>query len=111
MDSNKILQAFLELLDNHFSALPQAMQDLPLLNKSLAELPDDEIEQVVDLIIDWCSEHQPLGKIISDSCKQISLKHPIEPLPDHLDNTFREVRKTVQQKVEALKKAQDEKNG
>ncbi|MBD2183809.1 hypothetical protein H6S82_21185 [Planktothrix sp. FACHB-1355] len=111
MDSNKILQAFLELLKNNFSAFPQAMQDLPLLNKSLAELPDDEIEQAVDLIIDWCSERQPLGKIISDSLRQIKLDHPIEPLPDNLDNTFREVRKTVQQKLDALKKAQDEKNG
>ncbi|MCL1470441.1 hypothetical protein [Argonema antarcticum] len=111
MDSNKTLLAFLELLKNNFSPLPQAMQDLPILNESLAKLPDDKIEQAVDLIIGWCGKRQPLGKILNDSCRQIKLEHLIDPLPDNLDNTFREVRKTVQEKVDALKKVRDEKNG
>lgn len=115
MDSQKTLLVFLYLLDNHLSDFPQeAIQDLPLLNKSLAELADDKIKETANLISNWCSKHKPLGKIFSyyyESSRQIKLDHAIEPLPENLDNTFREVRKTVQQKVEALKKAQDEKNG
>lgn len=112
MSSNTILLAFLKLLENNFSpSLPQAMQDLPILNQSLAELKDDEIERAADIIVDWCGERQPLGKIISDSCRQISLKHPIDPIPDDRENAFRQVRTRVKEKLETLKKAQDKENG
>lgn len=112
MDSKTILIAFLTLLEKDFSpSLPEAVQDLPILNQSLAKLKDDEIEGAAEIIVDWCGERQPLGKIISDSCRQITLKHPIDSIPDDRENAFRQVRNTVQEKLEALKKAQDKENG
>lgn len=118
MQSDQILETFLELLDNHYSFFPtQAVQDLPQLNQTLAQFTEDEIEPAVEAIVDWCASHQPLGKKLIDIHKTLEKgikpqypKYPIEPPPEELENYFRPVSEKVKAKLEEIKKRQTEEN-
>jgi hypothetical protein len=107
-----ILETFLELLENNFHLFsPQALQDLPQLDRKLGNLLDDEIEPAINLIIDWCAEHPPLGKKIADGCRQVRREHPIEPPPEEIGNMFRPLSEKVKAKLKKLKKQEEQKNG